>query len=349
MTDLAQNMDRVASRRPGGERAVAVWLLTIAGLVFAMIVLGGVTRLTGSGLSMVEWRPVTGWLPPFSDSAWWAAFEQYQQFPEYQQINRGMTLLEFKNIYWLEYLHRLLGRLLGLAFAVPFVVFLARRAVTKPLAWRLGVIFLLGAGQGALGWFMVQSGLVDRPDVSHYRLTAHLGLAVIILAMSLQTAMSLRWPQRRLDDGLARITKGVAALVFLQILSGGLVAGLDAGHAYNSWPLMVGAIAPDEIFNLAPAWHNFFENVAMVQFQHRLGGYAVALAVIVLWWRARRPQVAAPTRQAVQLVLGLTLLQVALGIATLLLVVPVALAALHQAVAIALFAALLYMAHRSAC
>lgn len=312
-------------------RAIAAWLFVVAGLVALMVVIGGLTRLTESGLSMVEWKPVTGWLPPLSEAAWTAEFEKYKQFPEYQKINLGMTLEGFKNIFWLEYIHRLLGRIIGLAFALPFLWFWFRRAIPAGVKRHLVAMFLLGGAQGALGWFMVASGLVDHPDVSHYRLTAHLGLAFFIFAYLLWGGLSL------LRDGAMVHWRGggMAALltivVFVQILSGGLVAGLNAGLAHNTWPLMDGAFIPRGLLVMQPAWLNIFENAMTVQFQHRMGAYLVA--ILGIWTALRlKDRAATSLRHTLLTVIGL---QILLGIVTLLHQVPIALGTLHQAGAVA--------------
>jgi heme a synthase len=324
------------------NRTVAIWLLAVAAMVFFMVLLGGLTRLTHSGLSMVEWRPLTGWLPPLSEAAWEADFAKYKQFPEFQQINFDMTLDGYKQIYWLEYLHRLFGRLIGLAFAIPFFVFVIRRRIDPRFAPRLGLIFLLGAMQGAVGWFMVASGLVDRPDVSHYRLTAHLGLAVLIYGMLVWTALELLLGGRRQVSwrGMA-----LPALVFLQSLLGALVAGLDAGFAYNTWPTMDGDVLPEGLFNLAPWWLNFLDNLTMVQFQHRLVAYGLVVAAVIAWRRARQPGAGKPVRDAGNLLLAAVAAQTALGILTLIFAVPVSLGVLHQAGALLLLTAALYLAY----
>jgi cytochrome c oxidase assembly protein subunit 15 len=316
-------------------RAVPLWLLGIAALIFIMIVVGGLTRLTDSGLSIVEWKLAVGWIPPLSPEAWQKEFDAYKLFPEYQKINHGMTLAEFQRIYWFEYWHRVLGRVIGLAFAIPLAVFLWRRQVERRLAPRLVGIFLLIVAQGALGWWMVQSGLVDRPDVSHFRLTAHLGLAVLLLLLCLQTALNLLAPRTSRANIVASV---VLALAFVQMLLGGLVAGLDAGLIYNTWPDMNGEFAPAAIFHLSPLWLNLFEQPDMLQFQHRIGAYVVTLAVLWLWWRERSRPLAHAALTAVAV-------QVALGIFTLLHHVPVALAALHQAGAVVLLALLLMLRH----
>ena len=247
-----------------------------------MVVLGGITRLNHAGLSIVDWRPLVGVLPPFGEEAWQALFADYKRFPEYREINRGMSLGEFKAIFWLEYAHRLLGRIVGIAFALPFVWFLIRRAFDRPLALKVLAIGILGGLQGLLGWYMVKSGLVDRPDVSPYRLAAHLGLAVAIYGCLVWIALGLL-----MGGAIERVRRascwrgalwGATGLVFLTILSGAFVAGNDAGLAYNTFPLMADAIVPPDIFLIEPLWRNFFENVPLVQLDHRLLAMLTALA-----------------------------------------------------------------------
>ena len=328
------------------QRPVAAWLLTCCALVIAMIVVGGITRLTHSGLSITEWQPLVGTLPPLSDADWAVLFEKYRRTPEYQLINAGMSLEGFKGIFWWEYIHRLLGRGIGLAFLLPFLWFLARGAVRGPLARKLAGIFLLGALQGAMGWYMVKSGLVDDPRVSHFRLTAHLGLAFLILATMLWVAMDLLAPRAAAPDAALRgrrvLAWHVVGFVALMVLTGGLVAGLRAGHAYNTFPLMNGHLVPPEIFQIEPLWKNFFWNIATVQFDHRLFAWVLALTVPLLWWACRRvPQ----ARLATGVLLALLTLQVTLGISTLLLHVPVALGVAHQGVASLVLCAALWSAH----
>ncbi len=321
--------------RPASQRAVALWLLIVAALIFAMVVLGGVTRLTHSGLSLVEWRPLTGWLPPFGEAAWQAEFEHYKQFPEYQKINLGMSLAAFKGIFWFEYAHRVLGRLIGIAFALPFLYFLLRRRLEPGLTPKLVLMLVLGGLQGLLGWYMVMSGLVDRPDVSQYRLTAHLGLAVVVYGYILWTALGLLFAPEGAPAGLRRAMFLVATLVFLVMLSGGLVAGLDAGFSYNTFPLMNGDWVAAEAFSEEPWLRDLFENPASVQFEHRVLALVAALAVAALWIaaRARLPRRAG---LAVHALLAALVAQVTLGVLTLVYVVPVALAAAHQAGAMVL-------------
>ncbi len=333
-------------RAAGSRRAVAIWLLACSALVFAMVVVGGVTRLTRSGLSITEWQPIIGTLPPLDAAQWNDAFAKYQLTPEFRKVNHAMSLAEFKGIFWWEYFHRLLGRVIGLAFLGPYLVYLLRRRIPPGYAAPLAGIFALGAVQGALGWFMVQSGLVDDPRVSQFRLTAHLGLAFVIFAAMLWTAMSLLAPAREeTASALRRGAIAVAALVFAMALTGGFVAGIRAGLAYNTFPLMNGRLVPPEILQLEPWWRNFFWNMATVQFVHRWFAAALALAVMALAWRVWRAAASARARRGATWLGAMLVVQVTLGIATLLLVVPVPLAALHQAGAVLLFGLALHLAH----
>src|SRR6266699_2218713 len=332
-----------------GERAVAAWLLACCALVFAMVVVGGVTRLTHSGLSIVEWQPIVGALPPLGDDDWQEAFRKYQQSPEFQQVNPDMNLSGFKRIFWWEYFHRLLGRLIGAAFLLPLLWFALRGRIARTLTWKFAVIFGLGALQGALGWYMVQSGLVDDPRVSQYRLTAHLGIALLIYAAMLWIALDLLFPRESqsgmVSRGLRRFAFALAALIFVMALSGGLVAGIRAGLAYNTFPLMNGRLVPPEILAMEPWYLNFFSNMATVQLDHRLIAWLLAFLVPWFWLRVRRAPVPGRARLGAQLLLGALALQITLGIATLLLAVPVPLAASHQAGALLDFSAALFVAH----
>jgi cytochrome c oxidase assembly protein subunit 15 len=350
-TEVALDLTRSHGRTRGSSsRAIAAWLLGCCALVFAMVVVGGVTRLTHSGLSITEWQPIVGMLPPFTAADWTDAFTKYQATPEFRDVNHRMSLDDFKRIYWWEYFHRLLGRAIGLAFLLPYLWFLSRGRIPRGLAWPLACLFLLGGLQGAVGWFMVQSGLVDDPRVSQFRLTAHLGLAFAIFAAMFWIALSLGFPVRVDRDGPAvRRTRAfaaaVAALVFAMVLSGGLVAGIRAGFAYNTFPLMNGQVVPPEILMLEPWWRNFFWNVATVQFDHRAIAWVLALAVPLLWWRLRERPWPSRARSGATVLLALLAAQIALGIATLVNVVPLPLAALHQAGALIVFAAALNVAH----
>ena len=350
--DTASSDANVARRARGvWEGRIAAWLIACCLLVFAMVVLGGVTRLTHSGLSIVEWQPIVGALPPFTAANWEELFAKYQQTPEYRKVNPGMGLEGFKGIFWLEYFHRLLGRLIGVAFFVPLVYFLCRRALARPLAVKLGGVFLLGAVQGVLGWYMVQSGLVDDPRVSQYRLSAHLVLAFAIYAAMLWIALGLLYPavaRTTSAAGISRVRRlawGVTFLVAAMVVTGGLVAGIRAGLAYNTIPLMNGHWVPPEIFAIEPWYLNFFNNMAMVQFDHRLGAWLLAVAVPWLWVEAGRADLPPRARLLTHLLLAALAAQIALGIATLLLAVPVALAAAHQAGALAVFTAALALNH----
>jgi cytochrome c oxidase assembly protein subunit 15 len=321
---------------------VKVWLLAVAALIFAMVVVGGLTRLTESGLSMVEWRPLTGWLPPFSDADWQDEFVKYQAFPQYQKLNASMSLAAFKEIYWLEYFHRLLGRLIGLAYGVPLLLFWWKGAIPGRLRPRLAAILALGGLQGALGWLMVQSGLVDDPTVSHYRLSAHLGLAVLIYGLLLWTAWDPS-PAHARNSGLRNISLFVVLMLYAQILLGGLLAGLDGGLIHNTWPSMDGTFVPASALVLEPWWSNLADNPSLVQFEHRMLAYLVALAVLGLSWRVWRN---GRTMFAVAL-LGVLASQMLLGIVAVLHAAPVAIAALHQAMALVLFTLALYVARLS--
>lgn len=334
---------RVASR----NRPIAWWLLVCCALVFAMVVLGGVTRLTGSGLSMVNWEPLSGVLPPMGQAAWEREFEHYRQSPEYNYVNKGMSLDEFKGIFWFEYAHRVLGRLIGIVFFVPFVYFLVRRRITAALARKLAVMFVLGGLQGLLGWYMVKSGLVDDPHVSQYRLAAHLGLAVLIYAYMLWTAVGiLRGGQRR-RSRLAHVSLALCLVVFVTMISGAFVAGLKAGTIYNTFPLMGNAWLPEGMWALAPAWVNAFENPATVQFNHRVIAIGTFLAIVALWLVAVRTPLTRAQRSWLHAVMAAAVIQVVLGVSTLLLRVPVTLAALHQAGAMVLLTVLLCLAYEA--
>ena len=329
----------------GRERVIAAWLLVLSAMVFAMVVLGGVTRLTQSGLSMVDWRPLTGWLPPMNDVEWNAVFERYRQFPEYKELNFGMALPEFKSIFWLEYLHRLWGRLMGVVFLLPFAFFLIRGWVGSRLIPRLVIIFVLGGLQGVLGWYMVQSGLVLEPDVSQYRLTAHLAAALLIYGYMLWVALGLLGAGRLEDVRQVagrRFAIVITCWITLTIMSGGFVAGLDAGLIHNSFPLMEGAVFPPGLMAESPWYINFFENLTTVQFDHRLFAESLILLILVFWLTMRR-DLCGRRRLLLDGLALMALIQLSLGIATLLLLVPVSLAAIHQAGAFVLFTLSLWL------
>jgi len=320
------------------RRLAAAWLFVCAALTFAIVVVGGITRLTESGLSIVEWQPLAGALPPLSQADWEALFAKYRETPQYRQVFSEIGLDGFKRIFWWEYAHRLLGRVIGLVFLLPYLFFLIKGKLDKPLAWKLAGLFVLGGLQGTLGWYMVQSGLVSDPRVSHFRLTAHLGLALIIFSCEFWIALELLKPNSKPKRKFPLLVLG---LVFLMSLSGAFVAGLRAGRAYNTFPLMNGQFVPAEAFMLEPWWHNFLWNVATVQLVHRAFFWLLLLLVPLLWWQARRT----PAKIAGHHLLGMFVLQATLGVSTLLLSVPIPLAAAHQAGAVLLLACALWTAH----
>lgn len=333
-------------------KIMASWLFTVAGMVLFMVILGGLTRLTHSGLSITEWQLFTGWIPPLNDEDWGTLFAKYQQSPEFHKMNPNMDVEGFKGIFWLEFVHRVWGRLLGFAFFLPFALFFVRGwvRVSDALFWKFLGLFVLGGSQGAMGWFMVMSGLVDRPDVSQYRLTAHFFLALLIIVALLWVAMSLlnKSPHDRNHQdagGLSLASKGLFALVFLTAISGGFVAGLDAGFAYNTFPLMDDGIIPGGLFEHDPWYLAPFEDVTTVQFDHRTLAELTFVLVMVFWFKARGRHLAPRTRHAVGALALMACVQVGLGISTLLLVVPVALASLHQVGAVVVLSTATWVAH----
>ncbi len=332
------------------RRQVAIWLFICAAMVFATLVVGGVTRLTHSGLSIVEWQPLVGTLPPLSQEAWQEVFLKYQQTPEFKLVNHSMALDEFKDIFWWEYAHRVLGRSIGMVFLLPYIYFLLRRKIRGALGPRLFGIFVLGALQGAMGWYMVKSGLVDDPRVSQYRLTAHLSLAFLIFTAMIWVALGLLVRRGRYfsNDSLRRAQRvGVwlALLVFYMVATGGFVAGIRAGKAYNTFPLMDGHVIPPEIFMIEPWYLNFFNNMATVQFDHRLGAWLLALLAPWFWLCLLHSPASPRARLAAHTLLAALVVQITLGITTLLYAVPVALGAAHQGGAMLLFGIVLWANH----
>ncbi len=336
---------------PNSNQAISWWLLTCLALIFAMVILGGVTRLTGSGLSMVNWHPIHGSIPPLTNEQWRQEFGNYQQSPEFQKINRDMNVDEFKSIFWFEYSHRMLGRLIGLVFLLPFLYFWWRKKIPQGLTPRLFIMFGLGGLQGLLGWYMVKSGLVSNPHVSQYRLTAHLLSAVLIYGFILWTILDLNQSRRyqALKDSTVKnwrkISLALIGLVLLTVVSGGFVAGLKAGLIFNSFPLMGGKWIPEGVAALSP-WHlNLFENMVTVQFNHRL--LAIMSGILALVWYVKGrshfedPQI----KRSFKLVGMVVIIQVLLGISTLLLHVPVWLGAMHQAGAMLLISVMLINVH----
>jgi len=329
------------------DRPVVAWLIVTAAMILLMVVIGGITRLTESGLSITEWQPVSGTLPPLSDAAWAAAFDSYKQIPQYAELHAGMSLDEFKSIFFWEYVHRLWGRLIGLVAILPPLVFLAQGRIRRDQALRYLAVPVLVGLQGVLGWYMVKSGLSVRTSVSQYRLTAHLALAVAIYGYVIWLAAGLLdRGVKGFEPGLLRpAARAVLGLATLTLLAGGFMAGLHAGLTYNSFPLMDGKLVPDGYFLLQPWWLNPFENITAVSFDHRWLAISTLCAVILLWLAARGRPLPRAARLPLDLMLAMVFIQVVLGISTLLLVVPIPLAAAHQTGAILLFTCALLTVH----
>jgi cytochrome c oxidase assembly protein subunit 15 len=361
------------------RQMVGWWLVLIALMIAGMVVVGGLTRLTGSGLSITEWDPVMGAIPPLSSADWLAAFHKYQRIPQYIREHEGMTLAQFQFIYWWEWTHRLLGRLIGFVFLLPFLFFAWTGAITRRDIPRMFVLFALGGLQGFVGWWMVESGLEARVSVSQYRLAIHLGVALLLFAATLWTALEYlrpsfpplekgrsarvgapggdQWSLHRNDPSPDRFAirpslfKGgnflvlaLPILIYLQMLLGALVAGLHAGLVYNTWPSMDGRVLPEHPFFASPCWINFFENPGLAQFDHRIGAYIVAIVAFIVWWNGSRHLSSTAVRMSAHAILFLLLFQIALGIETLLNQAPLVLSALHQLTALALFSAALWHA-----
>ena len=334
--------------RKGARGPIRRWLMALFALVVIMIAIGGLTRLTDSGLSITEWRPVTGALPPISAEAWDVEFQKYREIPEYQLQNEGMSLEEFKFIYWWEWGHRQLGRFIGLVWAAGFAYFYLTKSIPTGWTGRLIIPGVLGGIQGAIGWWMVASGLTGTMlDVASYRLATHLGLAFVILGVLAWYIMllgrseaDLLQARRARQPRLGGLAGWLAGLAFVQILIGALVAGIDAGRTYNEWPLMGGQFVPPTAFDIEPMWRNFFENAGLVQFIHRIVGYVLFAFGLFVWSRARR-SANAQTRFAFNTVAAMMVVQMLLGIMTVLYLAPLSLALLHQVGAVALFALIL--------
>jgi heme a synthase len=315
---------------PRNSSAVPIWLWTIAFLIFCMVIVGGATRLTDSGLSITEWKPLLGAIPPLSEANWLEAFDKYKLIPEYQIQNKGMNLQDFKFIYWWEWAHRFLGRIIGFAFIVPLLFFIATKRIAVSLWPRLIVLFVIGGLQGALGWYMVSSGLSERVDVSQYRLAAHLSLATLLFAAVVYTALTLNNTEAKRRWWGGHLALGFVIILFVQVAAGGFVAGLDAGHAAYDWPKMNGEWLPDGLAVIQPVWRNWFENALAVQFNHRVLAYVIftLAAVQALLLRQRSSWI----------VLVAVLAQVLLGISTVMGQVKLHTALTHQATAMILLA-----------
>ncbi|MBL4917517.1 heme A synthase [Szabonella alba] len=349
----------IARRNEGARGAIRVWLMLLFALVMVMIAVGGMTRLTDSGLSITEWRPVTGALPPLSAEAWTAEFEKYRQIPQYQLLNAGMSLEEFKAIYWWEWGHRQLGRVIGLVWALGFFGFLAARKIPSGWTGRLALLGVLGGLQGAIGWWMVASGLTGQMvSVASYRLAVHLGLAFVILGLIAwyvfllgRSEAGLLQARRAREDKLFRMSTGLMHFAFLQIVLGALVAGIDAGRGFPTWPLMNGQFFPADAFYVPdgqggslPVWHAFFENPGLVQFIHRVSGYLLFIFGVVVWLRGRRSPHGS-TRRAADWMAVMLFGQVVLGIGAVVTAAQLHVAISHQIGAVALFVLILRLRH----
>lgn len=343
MSDLFANPYR-------DNRQIALWLITVAILIYVMVVLGGVTRLTGSGLSIVEWDPIMGAIPPLSETQWQETFDKYKASPQYIQVNQGMSLSDFKYIFSFEYAHRLLGRFIGIAFLLPFLYFLFKGKIRRHIAPKLILLFFLGGIQGFIGWYMVKSGLINEPRVSQYRLALHLTTAILIYGAILWVAWGLAnpTPTQTWKHGmqpLRRLSLMLTATICVMIISGAFVAGTHAGKVFNTFPLMQGQFIPPGIMEYTPWYRNLFENLATVQFDHRMIAYLLMVFVPFLWWYARRFSLSPATRFTTHVLLTVFVVQISLGIATLLNFVPTTLAAAHQGGALLLFTVALYLNH----
>ncbi|MBX7149991.1 COX15/CtaA family protein [bacterium] len=334
------------SVRTPSHRGLIIWLMTGYVMVLLMVMIGGITRLTGSGLSIVEWNVIMGAVPPMNDHEWDNAFEKYQQFPQYQLINAHMTVEDFKSIFWWEYIHRLWGRLIGFVFVIPFVYFLVKKQLTSGLIKKFLFVFILGGLQGAMGWYMVQSGLVDNPYVSHLRLTVHLLLALAICTVLWWQSLELMAAgTTRRSHVLVRWTLLFMLLTVVQIIFGGMTAGLKAGHVYNTFPKMGDEWIASGVWQMSPWWMNFFENPFMVQFLHRSAGILVTILTLVFWWKAGRLSLEDRIRWRILAVIAAVAIQFSLGVWTLLERVPVILGVLHQLGAFILFSILVWLYH----
>ena len=331
--------------KSSNQMLVARWLLTCCALVFAMVILGGVTRLTGSGLSMVDWRPIMGIIPPISVDEWQMTFDMYKKSPEFIVKNYNMDLEGFKGIFWLEYLHRVLGRLIGIVFFVPMLYFMIKGYIQRYEIPKYLLMLALGGMQGLLGWYMVQSGLVNNPAVSQYRLTAHLSSAFLIYGFMFWVALSILYPDKNKSNNWSKHTLSLTALIIVTIISGGFVAGLKAGKVFNTYPMMGSYWVPPGIFSLEPLWINFFENVITVQLVHRILTAITFVSIILYWIKVKKTDISKRARKGTNALLHTATLQFVLGIATLIFYVPISLAAAHQATALLLLTVALYLCH----
>lgn len=331
------------------NKKVIYWLLTGCALIFIMVVVGGITRLTHSGLSISNYKLISGTLPPMNEVEWNEAFELYKQYPEYQKLNNHFSLEDFKDIYFWEWLHRVIGRFIGMVFLIPFLYFLLKKQLSKETVKKCLLILFLGGFQGFLGWYMVKSGLVDNPDVSHFRLAMHLTTAFITFAYTLWVALDLWFPKKKeIDKTLRNLIRIGMGVLILQIIWGAFVAGLDAGWIHNHWPLMNdGKLIHETVtIELTPVWKNFVEGKSGVQFVHRYMAYVVVLLIGLIWYKTRKSVATIPQKKGVHILVALVLVQFILGVFTLILQVPVVLGVLHQIVAFFLLAAMTFTLHR---
>ena len=331
------------------DRPIIIWLLVIVLMIFGTIMIGGITRLTESGLSMVDWRPLMGIIPPTNEADWNKVFEMYKQYPEYQKLNYNITLSEFKSIFFWEYGHRMFGRMIGLFMLLPWLFFSIRKRLDRKFNLKMLALFILLVAQGVLGWYMVQSGLIDKPQVSHYRLAAHLLLALALLGATLWQALNLIRGEStaigRSQPRLRQIALGFTVLISLQIFYGAIVAGLNAGLGYNTFPLMAGHLVPPRMFMLEPLWLNLLDNHITVQFLHRTFGWLILFSAAGIWLYARKLPLSLKQSHSIKVITGLVTLQFILGVLTLIYVMPLGLAIAHQAVAAILFASAINLNH----
>lgn len=322
---------------------VIVWLLSGCLLIFTMVIVGGITRLTGSGLSMVDWKLFAGSIPPINNQQWVETFELYKQFPEFQKQNYMFTLAEFKSIFFWEYIHRLLGRLIGLVFIIPFLYFLIKKRLSKKLTLQCIVLLFMGASQGAIGWWMVKSGLVNNPDVSHFRLATHLITAFLTFSYTFWVALSLIYPNKsHQNKTLYKLSFLLMIVVIIQIIYGAFVAGLDAGKVYNSWPKMNNDWIAESVYSMTPLWSNFVNGIAGVQFIHRTFAFVVLGLIIYIFYQSRKIQLIQIEKNAINLLLITVFFQMALGIITLVMAVPIWLGVIHQLGAFILLASTVF-------
>ncbi len=325
------------------NKPIIIWLLSGCVLIFIMVIIGGITRLTHSGLSMVKWNLIMGAIPPLNEKEWLEMFNLYKQFPEYQINNHNFTLSEFKSIFFWEYFHRLIGRLLGLVFIIPFTYFLIKRKLSKKLIFQTSILLVMGALQGAIGWWMVKSGLVNNPDVSHYRLAVHLIVAFLTFAYTFWVVLHLISPDRSEGNKVfSKLSTILLITVVVQIIYGAFVAGLNAGFIHNTWPLMSGEWIHSSVYFMKPLWKNFFEGLSGVQFIHRMLALLILAFVVFMWFKGRKLSLTNKQIKALNILLAIIVIQTLLGIFTLILVVPVWLAVIHQVGAFVLLTACVY-------